>query len=101
MQNSRSKSQATAPSPTRYRAILVGVQAESMEVETVLVQRDGTMSWRGRAYLVPLGRTAVGEAITTLGLTRLRRYLAEDIGDALPYVRRLVAELKDDAPKIL
>ena len=101
MQNSHGKSQTTAASPTQCRAILVGIEPGSMEVESVFVRRDGTMSWRGRVFQIPPGQTAVGAAITTLGLTRLRRYLADDIEDALQYVRRLLAELKDDAPKIL
>ena len=101
MQNSHSSSRTTATSPTQCRAILVGIQAESMEVETVFVRRDGTMSWRGRVYQIPPGQTAIGASIVTFGLTRLRRYLADDIEDALQYVRRLLAELTDDAPKIL
>ncbi len=101
MQTGCSKSPSEASSPAKCYAVLVGIGARSQEVEAVFVRLNGTMSSRGRTHLVPPGRTAVGEAITTLGLTRLRRFSADELGDALQYVRRLIAEMKDDAPKIL
>ena len=97
----RTQPHPEATSPTQCRAVLVGVGAESLEVEVVFVRLNGTMSFRGHVYRVPPGYTAVGEAITTLGLTRLRRFSAHDLVDALQYVRRLCAEMKDDAPHIL
>jgi hypothetical protein len=95
------QSHSDVSSPTQCRAVLVGLRAESLEVEAVFIRGNGTMSVRGHVYRVPPGQTAVGEAITTLGLTRLRRFPAHDIVDAVQYVRRLCAELDDDAPHIL
>lgn len=101
MLNSRTNPHPEASSAAKRGAILVGIQADTLEVKAVIVRSDGTMSFRGRTCLVPAGRTAVGEAITTMGLTRLRSFRADDIGDALKYARRLDREMQDDTPQIL
>ncbi len=72
-----------------------------MAVEVLHVRPDGVLSGPARLHRVPAGRTAVGEAITALGLTRLRRFPAHSVESALQYARRLKAEMQDDAPRIL
>jgi hypothetical protein len=99
--DTRNELKREASAPNKCRAVLVGLQAESREVEVIFLRHDGTMSCHGHVHPVPPDRTAVGQAITAFGLTRLRRYSAEDLGDALLYVRHLLAEMDDDAPHIL
>jgi hypothetical protein len=83
------------------KAILVGLQTGTHAVEVLHVRPDGALSGPARLHRVPAGRTAVGEAITALGLTRLCRFPASSFENALQYARRLQAEMQDDAPRIL
>jgi len=84
-----------------YSAVIIGLQAETLRAEVAYIRHDGALSVRGRIHEVPPGRTAVGEAITALGLTRLRRFSASAMDAALKYARRLHAEMADDAPRVL
>jgi hypothetical protein len=84
-----------------YSAVIVGLQAETLQVEAAYIRHDGILFVRGRIHNMPPGRTAVGEAITTLGLTRLRRFSASAMDAAVKYARRLHAEMADDAPQVL
>ena len=87
--------------PVWYSAVIIGIQAESLQVEAAYIRHDGALFVRGHVHDVPAGRTAVGEAITALVLTRLRRFSASAIGNALKYARGLNAQMQDDAPQIL
>lgn len=101
MSKNESEAQLKASQLAGYRAILVGIQSESLQVEAAYIRHDGALSVRGRVHPVPPGRTVVGEAITALGMTRLRMFSVAALGSALTYARRLGAQMQDDAPQIL
>jgi hypothetical protein len=86
------KSAHLVPLPD-WRALIVGVHSATRTVQMVIVYESGAMQVGGVTYIPSPGKTAVGEAMTRIGLVDIRRFTPEDMSEAVLYACRLEADL--------
>ena len=70
-------------------AVIVGIRMASATVECIWIQKDGGLRYRGLVHYPRPGRTAAGEAITTFGLIRFRRFPLSQAPRAMAYAGKL------------
>ena len=78
------------------QTVLVGIRFCTSTVERIWILADGGMLFRGVTHCPPPGRTAAGEAMTTFGLFRFRRFSVSKARQASAYAAMLVLELEPD-----
>ena len=78
------------------QTVIVGIRSCTATVERIWILADGGMLFRGLIHYPPPGRTAAGEAMTTFGLFRFRRFPVAKARQASAYAAMLVLELEPD-----
>jgi hypothetical protein len=79
----------------KWLTVIIGVHTATRTVGKIWVHENGSLMFDSVIKLPDLGRTSIGEAITTYGLTKIRRYQVEEVAAAKAYARRLEIELDD------
>ena len=75
------------------QTVIVGIRSCTATVERIWILADGGMLFRGLIHYPRPGRTAVGEAITTFGVFRFRRFSVSRARQASAYAAMLEREL--------
>ena len=78
------------------QTVIVGIRACTGTVERIWILGDGGMLFRGLIHYPRPGRTVAGEAMTTFGLFRFRKFSVSDARQASTYAATLELELEPD-----
>lgn len=78
------------------QTVIVGIRACTSTVERIWILGDGGMLYRGLIHYPQPGRTAAGEAMTTFGVFRFRRFSVSEARQASAYAARLELESEPD-----
>ena len=82
--------------PRDCQTAIVEVRLYTRTVERIWVLKDGGMLFRGLVHFSRLGRTAVGEAMTTFGFVKFRRFSVSQSRQAMAYAASLELALEPD-----
>ncbi|EYD77105.1 hypothetical protein Rumeso_01364 [Rubellimicrobium mesophilum DSM 19309] len=76
--------------------MIIGIRMATGTVECLWIQKDGGLRYRGLVHYPRPGRTPAGEAITTFGLIRFRRFSLSQAPLAMAYASELERGAGDD-----